>query len=162
MSEIVDLMIVFRKSDSAVKELEERFWAVSDPDHADYGKFLSSSEIKRIVQVPLSHIESFTKWLKAGSSSCTTKVGPDGDTLRVRMLATDASRLFDTELKVYKHNRIEHALPIIRASGPYSLPKEFSNVVDIVGNLRHFPPVWTLLQNDISDEKNTSSYPPLK
>ena len=92
-TDIVDLMIVFRKSDSAMKELEERFWAVSDPAHADYGKFLSSSEIKRIVQVPLSYIESLTDWLKSGSSSCTTKVGPDGDTLRVQMLAADASRL---------------------------------------------------------------------
>ena len=151
----VDLMVLFRKSNAALKQLEERFWAVSDPAHADYGKFLTGVDVKNIVQVPQSSIDSVVHWFKTESPSCSTNVGPDGDSLRVQMPAADASRMFKTELKVYGHASVEQALPIIRTPSPYSIPQELAGIIEMVGNLRHFPPVWTLQYDDVAEGRKT-------
>lgn len=44
--------------------LEEKFDQVSDPDHADYGKFLTQEEAENLVAPATEHVDAVFEWLR--------------------------------------------------------------------------------------------------
>merc|ERR1719375_100776 len=43
-------------------DLERIFWELSDPDHANYGKYLSIDEIKDLLAVPQKQIDTVSQY----------------------------------------------------------------------------------------------------
>ena len=155
----ISLRVVFKKSAEALDLLERRFWEVSDPRHSDYGRFLSKDEVTNIVKVSPTTIAAVQQWLQqVAQEDISFSVGANKDTMTIAMAATDANVAFGTDMHVYQHNIAQDF--IVRAASPYSIPSQFSDKIEVVGNLLQFPAVWTLLsESGPSTKKATSIHP---
>ena len=118
-------------------KLEERFWSVSDPDHADYGAHLTQREVTDIVARPAREIESVTEWLAAGGAT-GLRVGAHRDSIRFEMSARDAEALFRTEIRAFRH-RARAGVVVHRATAPYSVPDAIAPSLALVSGLLRLP-----------------------
>ncbi len=50
--------------------LETIFWSVSDPKHANYGKFLSREELSELVSPDPEDLEAILDWLEENGNCC--------------------------------------------------------------------------------------------
>merc|ERR1719313_2548989 len=118
-------------------DLERIFWELSDPDHANYGKYLSIDEIKDLLAVPQKQIDTVSQYfLNAGATSA--EVSKTRDTIQVKMPAAKAEAALNTKLYHFTHSQHEDA-NIVRASHHYALPDEVAPLVSMVGELLQFP-----------------------
>ena len=148
----IDLTVVLKRSPSSLARLEERFWAVSNPEHADYGHHFSQEDIKQLVAPALSHQQAVVDYF---SGEGTVEVGSAGDLIHVRISSKSAARLLATEIAEFKHTQFD--LPSIqRATAPYSLPKEIGHHVKMISGLRHFPTPKRHMQDDQDAEKSAT------
>ena len=79
--------------------------------------------------------------------------------MTVAMAATDANAAFGTDMHVYQHNIVQDF--IVRAASPYSIPSQFGDKIEVVGNLLQFPAVWTLLSESGPSTKTATSMHPV-
>lgn len=142
----IDLTIVMKRSATALATLEERFWAVSTPSHADYGNHLSQNEIKQIVAPSPVHQKMVVDYF-SGKDTIAIEVGNAGDLIHVQISSKRASEILATNIVEFEHSQLD--LPSIhRATTPYSLPKEIGQHVKMISGLRHFPTPKRNLQDD--------------
>jgi len=114
--------------------LEDKFWAVSDPDHPDYRKFLSIAEISFIVDPIPEHKQRVTDWLNAHG---ITSVKDHGDALEVQATVSTTEKLFSTKFVKYTNSKTKRT--IVRHFGKLTLPSHVSEYIDLVSGLTEFP-----------------------
>jgi tripeptidyl-peptidase-1 len=124
------------KHDAAkLKEVDRIFWEVSDPKHANYGKYLTFEESNALMAAPQLHIDIVEAYLAGFGVRGTLNAQHDMVTLRADSLTIE--RMLNTKLA--KFRRIPDGMEYIRATEPYYLPAEVAIAVDIVANLLDFP-----------------------
>ena len=64
-ADTLTLTAVLRRDAAALAELEQTFWAVSDPTHARYGQHLSQADVTALVAPPAAALERTLAWLQA-------------------------------------------------------------------------------------------------
>eukprot|EP00948_MAST-09A_sp_MAST-9A-sp1_P002203 g2203.t1 len=145
-------------SKEVLSKLESLLYDVSDPRSIDYGNFIDNADIKEMVKVSAHAITSVRKWLKEEfeNNKGTTAMydftlGVHGDMADLTMRAADAAKLFRTTFYEYKNTAVETVHTIVRAAESYSVPSAVANHVAFVGNLRHFPVIWKLQHDDVTD-----------
>jgi len=114
--------------------LEEKFWAVSDPDHPDYRNFMTISEIDAIVNPPKQDVQKVMSWLR---SAKVDRIKNHGTDLGVTCSIHSAKQLFNTDFAEFEH--IETGATIVRQYGQFSVPEELSEIVVLVSGLSEFP-----------------------
>eukprot|EP00729_Bicosta_minor_P007337 gene7337-11405_t len=170
--DIMDLVVVMKKSPEVLDKLEQTLWEVSDPHGPMYGKHLTRDQVKTLVNPDGSDsdkaVADVAEWL-AGSTNVRTNTGTkvkasyDKDTLTVSIDAVVAEELFETEIRRYSHATLLHTTTIFRTRGrnasataaaataPYTVPSSIAEVVAMVGNLAHFPALPIPLQSPHPD-----------
>jgi len=128
-------------------ELEERFWKVSDPKHADYKKYSTLEELADALHpvtkgevTKAEEIKSFLKaqegLLAAGTEVSITKTR---DLVSATLNAQAAELLLGTDLFHFRPKAgvtdLKH-LDFIRVAAPYSLPDELAEKVAFVDKVR--------------------------
>ena len=150
----IDLTIVMKRSAAALATLEERFWAVSDPTHVDYGNHLTQKEIKRIVAPDAFATKKVVEYFSGKDT--TVEVGNAGDLIHVQISSHRASEILATKISEFEHSQLD--LPSIhRATESYSLPKEIGQHVKMISGLRHFPTPKRNLQDDQSETEKSAA-----
>jgi len=107
---------VFVKHQNLYK-LEEKFWAVSNPDHAEYGQFLTEEEAKSLIAPKTEDMDAVAAWL----DKYNAKVSRFYDHFTVRAQSRVAAKILGTDFKMHR-DRAGHAL--LRAVGKISVPEE--------------------------------------
>jgi len=125
-------MVAMQKQNLDV--LEEKFWAVSDPDSPDYRNFLTVSEVDAIVNPPKEDVAAVVAWLK---SAHVDRIKNLGSALEVRCSVQSAKQLFNTEFMEFEH--VESGAVVVRQFGHFSVPDELAEIVVLVSGLSEFP-----------------------
>ena len=148
----MELTVSLKVSKAGRDRLEETFWAVSDPKHARYGKYLKHTDIKKLLGVPDAQVERVKSYFeRAGATKVT--VSPTNDVLKLKIAAADAERALHTAVGVFRH-RERTDQTILRAKSAYHLPAAVAADVTLVGELLQFP---ALRRKDLANLKGGSS-----
>lgn len=133
----VSMTVSLKLDETRRNDLERIFWEVSDPDHVNYGKYLSIDEIKELLAVPQKQVDAVVEYfLNAGATHAM--ISQTRDTIKVKMPAAKAEAALNTKLYHFTHSQHENA-NIVRASHHYALPDEIAPLVSMVGELLQFP-----------------------
>ena len=116
-------------------KLEQRFWAVSDPDNDSFGDFMTAAEIDQLVAPSATELATIYATLAAHGISAEQVVS-HGDSFDVSCTVAQAELLFATRFFYFAHRTGQH---VIRQFGSYSLPAQLAEQVVMVFNVHTFP-----------------------
>jgi tripeptidyl-peptidase-1 len=133
--------------DDAAKNLETIFWAVSDPDHADYGKHLTIEQVRDVLAVPDQRVEKVSAFFREHCGPASVTVAPHRDVLGVDCAVPDLERALETKIASFVHKE-RPSVKVLRAAKTYSLPADIAEEVVMVGELHQFP---ALKRKDLED-----------
>lgn len=136
-----------------LKELEAKFWDVSDPKSKSWQQFMTKEDIGKLIAAKPEDMGTVKKWLKA-SLATDAVVTTSVDGVEVRCSTNDVERLFDTEIFSYTHDN-GHAL--LRTMGAHSVPKYISDVIDFVEGIADFPMHRTSARRHVEKPKEITS-----
>jgi len=114
--------------------LEEKFWAVSDPQSPEYRNFMKIEEIDAIVNPPQESVDKVVAWLKSAKIDKYTNLGT---AIEVTCSVHAAKQLFKTHFVEFEHK--ESGVKIVRQFGHFSVPAELEDIVVLVSGLSEFP-----------------------
>ena len=117
-------------------ELEALFWAVSDPDSEQYLQYPSAAMLEERFGASAEDRAAVTTWLQQ-SGVHVKLIQHVSSAIRVRTLAETASKLFNTEIRQFKHNST--GAVTYKAWGAYSLPDAIHQRVELVTGISSFP-----------------------
>jgi len=148
------ITVALKVDEQARAKLESIFWAVSDPDHKDYGKHLSLEELTKVLAIPSSRVAKVSEYFeKMGATGI--KVSPSGDMLTIHMPVPKLEAALNTKIGKFTHK--EHTkMSVLRASTTYSLPEDIASDVAIVGELLQFP---GLKSKSLQNLKGSGTWP---
>jgi len=133
----ITLTVALKVEEGARAQLEQVFFAVSDPKHEKYGQHLSVNDITNLFAIPQSRVATVSAYFQ-GLGATDIKVAPNRDMLTVVMPVASAENALKTKLAFFTHiERSDHR--IVRASTTYHLPAEIAEHIDLVGELLQFP-----------------------
>ncbi|XP_041827599.1 tripeptidyl-peptidase 1 isoform X2 [Melanotaenia boesemani] len=131
-----ELELIFALKQQNVQLLEETLGLLSDPDSAQYGKYLSLEEVASLVRPSELTQKMVRHWLQShGISNCLTV--HTQDFLQCTMTAEAAEMLLPGS-RFHRYTRDGHS--IVRSSAPYSVHDDIHQHLDFVGGLHRVPP----------------------
>ncbi|CAF1549791.1 unnamed protein product, partial [Didymodactylos carnosus] len=139
----VQLIFVMKSHDSQVADLERKFEQVSDPTHADYGKFLSYDEIhQQLLNETTKSGAIVEKWLQQ-HDGLNIRSTAHKEFLIVQLplrILRLIEQLFQTNLNTYQH-RLSGQLTF--KARQFQLSSIISDHIDHIEGLSGFPIVLT-------------------
>ncbi|XP_076604465.1 tripeptidyl-peptidase 1 isoform X1 [Chaetodon auriga] len=131
-----DLELTFALKQQNVDLLEETLRLVSDPDSAQYGKYLTLEEVSSLVHPSELTQKVVRHWLQShGITNCLTV--RTRDFLQCSMTAEVAETLLPGSKF---HRYIRDGYSLVRSSAPYSVHDDVHQHLDFVGGLHRLPP----------------------
>uniref|UniRef100_A0A8C7XKB9 Tripeptidyl peptidase I n=1 Tax=Oryzias sinensis TaxID=183150 RepID=A0A8C7XKB9_9TELE len=131
-----ELELTFALKQQNVHLLEETLRLVSDPDSAQYGKYLSLEEVASLVRPSEVTQKVVRRWLQShGISNCLTV--HTQDFMQCTMTAEVAEKLLQGSRF---HHYVRDGQSLTRSSAPYSVHDDVHPHLDFVGGLHRFPP----------------------
>jgi len=130
---------------------------VSTPGSARYGRHLTRAEVSQQLPPIAGALEAVLAWLRVHSiDSAAVNIG--ADMVEAAIPAGIAEEMFSTELHHFVHST--HAVDLIRASAPYTVPTEVAQGIYLVGNLVQLPALSGPLRvNASSDNEAFAEFP---
>eukprot|EP00026_Physarum_polycephalum_P006877 Phypoly_transcript_06930.p1 GENE.Phypoly_transcript_06930~~Phypoly_transcript_06930.p1 ORF type:complete len:539 (+),score=108.07 Phypoly_transcript_06930:58-1674(+) len=119
-----------------VKELNDIFWQVSDPQSPNYGKYLSHEEVSQLVVPKGESIEAVINWLTSNGIE-SYEFTSSSDMLRVYTTVDIASSWLNAKYLVHKHRVTGDT--IIKSTADYVIPQEVKEHIDFVTGHAGFP-----------------------
>jgi len=113
-------------------KLEKFFWEVSDPQHANYGKFMTMEEIQQLVAPYPKSFKNTLNWL-ISSGFHRESLAIRSDYIEVRTSVGKAARLFQTSFAVYQSRKTGKER--IRISGTAFIPAELKDDIHFVSGI---------------------------
>eukprot|EP01003_Olkasia_polycarbonata_P005718 NODE_55_length_1873_cov_108.494518_g35_i0.p1 GENE.NODE_55_length_1873_cov_108.494518_g35_i0~~NODE_55_length_1873_cov_108.494518_g35_i0.p1 ORF type:complete len:548 (-),score=152.68 NODE_55_length_1873_cov_108.494518_g35_i0:170-1813(-) len=126
-SRTVDLVIVLKQRNRA--RLAAVAGAVSNPQSAQYGQYLTQKEIAALVAPDAAVVASITQWLKESGASFT--VGPNGDMVEVQWTVKAAELALQTT--IVEVTNLETKQSALRASALHLPPTVAPHVHTVLG-----------------------------
>jgi tripeptidyl-peptidase-1 len=115
--------------------LEKDLLEVSDPDHARYGKHLSSDEVHAHTAPSVEALDAVHQWLQGHDIFADQlEYSAPKDWVIVSLPVAKVEKLLDTEYHEYEHI---DGTQVVRTT-QYSLPKSLQRHVDIVAPTNYF------------------------
>ncbi|KAK9533695.1 hypothetical protein VZT92_008798 [Zoarces viviparus] len=144
-----ELELTFALKQRNTDLLEETLRLVSDPDSAQYGKYLTLEEVSSLVRPTELTQKVVHHWLQSnGITNCLTV--RTQDFLQCTMTAEVAETLLPGS-KFHRYIRDGHSL--VRSSAPYSVHDDVHQHLDFVGGLHRLPPKGQDLLKTSSNRK---------
>ncbi|KAI9647821.1 Tripeptidyl-peptidase sed2 [Ciborinia camelliae] len=108
---------------------EQKLYAVSTPDHSDYGQHLDREELKRLIKPADESTEAVLSWLEKSGISESNIVN-DGEWIIFRTSIQQAEEMLNTTFHYYVHRdkKISKQIRTLQ----YSVPKEVSSHVTMI------------------------------
>jgi len=148
--EKVNLILMMKHQPEKMAELEETFWAVSDPKHARYGQHLNRDQVSELLAPASGNTDRVVSWLNSMGEMTITH--PNIDMIDLQVDVATAENMLETTFHNFAHKNGKHTLT--RATKQYTLPVEIAEVVQIVGNVLQFPRIDSPIV--VEQESNSS------
>jgi len=128
--------LIFALKQRNLDQLEETFWAVSNPKNERYGQHLNSVSLSNLVGASKENVESVVNFLK--SEGCSdVRIGRSRDFVFAKGVSVPlASKILGLTYHTYRHHS---GLSVDASVGPYSLPSNIADLVDLVTGAVGFP-----------------------
>ncbi|TEY36183.1 hypothetical protein BOTCAL_0561g00030 [Botryotinia calthae] len=108
---------------------EQKLYAVSSPDHSEYGQHLEREELKKFIKPADQSTQAVLSWLeKSGISE--SNIHNDGEWINFRTSIKQAEDMLNTTFHYYAHQDQKQNKQI-RTLG-YSIPKEISSHITMI------------------------------
>ena len=147
------VLFVLKTNPEKQAVLERTFWEVSDPRHANYGRYLTLPDIAEMAAPEPAHLRLVLEFLSgSGVPDTAVNVVQARDVVYVKCSSALLERMLNTTLYLYS-NQVNKT--VIRTDS-YYLPEYVSEVVALVGNLVTFPPA-RVKTTTASAERNASA-----
>ena len=134
------IRLTFAIKQNNMAELEEIFWSVSDPKSKNYGQYMDTESVQKLVRPSEESIHVVKTWLSeiylGDSGSCYATQNSDFivcETTSARAEVLLLGAMF------YRFEHPKSSRSIIRSSTHYSVPKHVAKHLDFVGGLLRFP-----------------------
>jgi hypothetical protein len=132
--------VFFGLPDRNRETIDRIFREVSDPDHANYGRYLAADEITAIVRPAPEHAERVLAWLATfGDGVRAAKVIGHGDYIRADVTVAAAQRMFEVRMLAMQH--MASGRTLIRAPQVYSIPHALARSVVFVDGVHRLPAI---------------------
>jgi len=135
LSDSVTFTLILRPNNE--NKMEELFWQVSDPKHANYGNFLSHDEIISLVKLDKEDYNKLLSTLAQHGISEQNIILNAGDSLRIKTSVKNAASLFATQFFQFQHRKT--GMTAIRSWGTVSLPVTIKPLIELVLDIHTFP-----------------------
>lgn len=122
-------------------QLEEYFWQVSDPQHSNYGKYLSREEVMEFIAASDDDLDLVINWLHENSAIDVT-VSPNKDLIHATFSVSTLEDILQTTFHTFSSKK--YALRVPRIIAPYSLPEDIAEVVALVDGITLLPGIRAL------------------
>jgi len=136
--------------------LESTLKRVSNPNHADYGKWLSLAQINELTQPLPEDRLRLTSWLARHN----VRGSITGDSIICTATVRDATTMFNAVFYSYHRSARE---VLIRVRGTYSVPDEVADLIVFVTGMFNFPlprpPKITTIPSPSQDNENGKVVP---
>jgi len=131
------LTLTFALKQQNLDLLESKFWEVSDPEHDNWGDFLSFEEITDLVKPHPIALDAVTSFLaKNDVKREHQQLADSGDFLEVTIPVEQAEQMLKTTFHVFEHR--EQPVSYVRAIAPHGA-SEIRPFIDFIGGLTHLP-----------------------
>lgn len=106
----------------ALEALEQRFWQISDPTHADYGRHLTKEQADELAMPQSRALELMSKWAARFQHTRPPSFVSASNTYKIHTTVGQVEEALSTELHEYAH--VKHrSRRILRAQSSISLPR---------------------------------------
>ncbi|KJE98114.1 hypothetical protein CAOG_08132 [Capsaspora owczarzaki ATCC 30864] len=122
---------------SNVDIVNAKFHSVSNPQNADFGKFLTREELRQLVAPSAETIESVVAWLSA-NNVVGIEFTHSNDFIRVRLTPAQIEQLFNVELFQYQ-SASNPEVSIVRSATHAVVPSVVAKYINLVHGFTHFP-----------------------
>jgi tripeptidyl-peptidase-1 len=129
----VDLLIALKQRN--LDQLDSTFWAVSTPGNPRYGKHLSMEQIADLIAPTNENIVKVLFWLKSQGVR-DAKLLKSRDFITCSVTVAQAEEIFAVKFHNYQHRS---GAAFAGTLGPYSVPEEIAEHVDLVSGLVGIP-----------------------
>jgi len=141
-------------------QLDELFWAVSTPRNPRYRQHIKTlEEMAELVGPSHKTINQILNWLESNGAT-DAEVTPVREFIKVKVTPAIAAKLFHIDYHRYVH---ESGAVVDISVGPYSVPQDIAELVDVVGGVVGFPdlhkPIGVRRNQDPSPNQNMSITP---
>eukprot|EP01118_Nematostelium_gracile_P006980 TRINITY_DN2260_c0_g2_i1.p1 TRINITY_DN2260_c0_g2~~TRINITY_DN2260_c0_g2_i1.p1 ORF type:complete len:703 (-),score=211.10 TRINITY_DN2260_c0_g2_i1:86-2194(-) len=126
-----DIRFTIFLKEQNIDKLQSIFEQVSNPDHTNYGKFLTKEQVDEITRPDEDAYIAIEEWLKPFANQM--RVEKYANSIEVKTTARIASILFDAPIKLFKHRSSKRSL--LRATGILTVPNTVRSHIDFVAGL---------------------------
>lgn len=130
-----EINLIFALKNRNMDKLDEIFWAVSDPKNEKYGQHLSLAQLAELTGATDETLNEILTWL--ASYGVTGHVLQSRDLIKATVSVALASKMFNVEYHSYIHT--PSGMEIDTTVGPYSLPSNIADKLDLVSGIVGFP-----------------------
>lgn len=127
--------------------LDQKFWEVSDPNHANYGQYLTVQELRSLIAADPASFTRVLEWLSS-SGIPASSVNAMHDHIQVKTTVDKASDLFSSQFYVYSSTQTGHSRT--RIAGAAYIPTDLKEHIHFIGGLSE------LFHNHITSEYSLS------
>jgi tripeptidyl-peptidase-1 len=135
-----EIMFSLNHDAAKMRELDRIFWEVSDPKHANYGKYLTDAQVTELLTAPQASIDGVLSYV--ASFGVAGVLGVHKDTIVVKAPVSTIEKMLNTHLvrvsKKLGNTRLNPQI-IIRADAYYYLPHDLVAAVAVVTGLLDYP-----------------------
>jgi tripeptidyl-peptidase-1 len=155
------LTAAVRLNAAGVTELEDRFWRVSDPKSADYGRHMSLSEVDDLTAPAPQAVRRVIEWLEEHSGARVVDTAARGGFVIFEAPVQTVEFMLGCRVAVYEHLQLDRT--VMRAvNGFYTVPEHVAEHLDFVGGLSQFPHLGEIVRRETEKKRlaSTSAPPP--
>eukprot|EP01128_Nolandella_sp_AFSM9_P003646 TRINITY_DN158_c0_g2_i1.p1 TRINITY_DN158_c0_g2~~TRINITY_DN158_c0_g2_i1.p1 ORF type:complete len:766 (-),score=246.79 TRINITY_DN158_c0_g2_i1:120-2177(-) len=133
------IYVALKHDEKQLDVLEKKFWSVSDPDHPDYGNYLTRDEVSSLIAPPRENAEAVMQWLRS-SGAVHVELLSSNDVIHARLSVEALSNAFETEFFSYRHH-LHETKKIVRSHTKTAAPTHIASFVDLITGVHDFPPM---------------------
>jgi tripeptidyl-peptidase-1 len=132
-----EIMFSLNHDADKMKELDRIFWEVSDPKHANYGKYLTDAQVTELLTAPQVHIDSVMKYV--ASFGVQGILGVHKDTIVVTAPVATVEKMLNCKLVRVERKLGKASSIIVRSNTYYYLPHDVVPAVAVITGLLDYP-----------------------
>ncbi|CAF1075890.1 unnamed protein product [Adineta steineri] len=122
----ITFFLALKQNSEAVEKLERIFWKITDPDSSEYQKWLTRTEINKILTLDSKILARVKRFLQKQSFTSVQLIGTD--VFAIMTTIRQASDFFSAQFRPYKNTKTGRTMHL--TDGEMCLTDEISQYVD--------------------------------
>lgn len=110
-----------------IEQLQKKLLEIANPEHADYGKWMSREEINKMTAPDAKDVAAVKTWLAAHGITETSQSSPDWISFTVPV--SKMEKLLNTKYEMFTHST--QGLSVARTT-KYSVPQSLHHIIDLI------------------------------